>query len=496
MTPQSDFMIAAPVIMERIDALKALLDGMNQPGAPGMANPDNALVPFGQFDTLHYARFVIVDDRTLGDFALANLPVPEFPVTLAFLGDCDGPADECLAALMKHPDASNGLRRIFKHCEGFNDDTDLSTWMKRHTNRPAAAYVNWVGRTVFQVRKEAALRRALQAELARYSDQHPNADEDIRDVRNHLVKFVETNPDLKPVIARTPVGWWLGNLLHFFIIPFLLLLPWLIAIPFLIPLPKLFYWLVVPFGVLVALLSLWLIRKAPASFVVLVALGLMLVPFFILFPLVFIPVLAAVLIFLYVLRRYEKSEPEVIPPPTLEHDRTLADLEDHDVSNQFTVIGSVKPSAFRRALLTIVLWLTNYGARHVYNRGFLARIQTIHFARWVFVDNKRRVLFASNYDGSHHAYMEDFINKVGWGLNIVFSNGFGYPRTNWLIRDGSKNELRFKDTNRRHQIPTQVWYKAYPGLTAFDLARNTRIREGLERRWMTNPQIRDWLRDL
>jgi hypothetical protein len=243
-------------------------------------------------------------------------------------------------------------------------------------------------------------------------------------------------------------------------------------------------------------LSLWLIRKAPASFVVLVALGLMLVPFFILFPLVFIPVLAAVLIFLYVLRRYEKGEPEVIPPPTLEHDASLAALEDHDVSNQFTVIGSVKPSAFRRALLTIVLWLTNYGARHVYNRGFLARIQTIHFARWVFVDNKRRVLFASNYDGSHHAYMEDFINKVGWGLNIVFSNGFGYPRTNWLIRDGSKNELRFKDTNRRHQIPTQVWYKAYPGLTAFDLARNTRIREGLERRWMTNPQIRDWLRDL
>ncbi len=496
MTPQSDFMVAAPIVMERMGALKTLLDGMNLPGVPGMADPDNPLVPFGQFDTLHFARFVIVDDRTLGDFALADLPVPEFPVTLAFLGDCDGPADAFLAALAARPDASKGLRQIFGHCEGFDDDADLLSWLRRRAYRPAAAYVNWIGRTVRQVRKEAALRRALQAELAAYGERHPKADENIRAVRNHLVEFVAKNPGLKPEIARTPLGWWLGNLLHFAVVPFALLVPWLLAIPYLIPPPKLFFWIVVPFGVLVILLSLWLVRRAPASFVVLVALGLMLAPFFVLFPLTIVPLLAAVLIFFCVLRRYEKNEPEVIPPPTLEHDGALATLEDHDVSNQFTVIGSVKPSAFRRALLTVVLWLTNYGARHVYNRGFLARIQTIHFARWVFVDNKRRVLFASNYDGNHQAYMDDFINKVGWGLNIVFGNGFGYPRTSWMIRDGAKNELRFKDTNRRHQIPSQVWYKAYPGLTAFDLARNTRIREGLERRWMTDAQIRSWLRDL
>jgi hypothetical protein len=92
--------------------------------------------------------------------------------------------------------------------------------------------------------------------------------------------------------------------------------------------------------------------------------------------------------------------------------------------------------------------------------------------------------------------MDDFINKTGWGLNIIFSCGVAYPRTRWLIKDGSKNEQRFKDTNRRHQIPTQVWYKAYPGLTAFDLARNTRVRKGLQRRWMFKSGIRAWLRDL
>jgi hypothetical protein len=496
MTPQSNFMIAAPVRVDMIDGLKDALERMNLPNAPGMAAPDNPLIPFGRFDTLHFARFVIVDDQTLGDFADAGLPVPTFPITLAFLVDCDGPADDCLAALAAHPESSKGLREIFNHCADFDDGTDLLAWMKQRTHRPAAAYVNWVGRTVLQVRKEDALRRALQAELASYCERQRNAAENIQDVRNHLVEFVKDKPDLKPMTARTPFGWWLGNALHFLIVPFVLLLPWLLAVPFLIPLPQYFFWIVVPFGVLAFLLFLWLVRIAPATFALLVALGLMLVPFFVLFPLLVIPTLAVALIFVGVLRWYERNEPEVIPRPTPEHDHALAALEDHDVSNQFTVIGSVKPSAFRRVLIAVVLWFTDYGARHIYNRGFLARIQTIHFARWVFVDNKRRVLFASNYDGSRQAYMEDFINKVGWGLNIVFSNGFGYPRTNWLICDGAKNELRFKDTNRRHQIPTQVWYKAYPGLTAFDLARNTRVREGLERRWMSDAQIRSWLRDL
>jgi hypothetical protein len=36
---------------------------------------------------------------------------------------------------------------------------------------------------------------------------------------------------------------------------------------------------------------------------------------------------------------------------------------------------------------------------------------------------RRRVLFFSNYDGSLVSYMDDFVNKVAWGLNAVFSNG-------------------------------------------------------------------------
>jgi hypothetical protein len=89
--------------------------------------------------------------------------------------------------------------------------------------------------------------------------------------------------------------------------------------------------------------------------------------------------------------------------------------------------------------------------------------------------------------------MDDFINKVAWGLNLVFSNGVGYPRTRWLIKDGATREQQFKNTLRRHQLPSQVWYKAYPGLTAFDLSRNSRIRLGVENRPSSDAEIRAWL---
>ncbi len=90
-------------------------------------------------------------------------------------------------------------------------------------------------------------------------------------------------------------------------------------------------------------------------------------------------------------------------------------LEDHDLTNSFTALGPVKPGLFRRWLTQMILYAIDYACRHVFGRGHLARVQTIHFARWVFLDGKTRVLFASNYDGSHESYMDDFINKVGLG---------------------------------------------------------------------------------
>ena len=422
-------MVVAPIAAGREPALRDLLATMNT--VPGMADPGNAVLPFGLFDGLHFARLAILDDPTVGDIAAHGLPVPRYPVYLTFFGDCDGEGKDFLAEVAER--ASAGLRALFLHCEGFDQKQDLLSWLLAHDCPVAASYINCLGRTVKQVRQERALQRSLSAQVRRA----PMASgAEAQQQRRELIAFVDAEIRAGRLQLTPPEAT-----------------PW--------------SWLLAKWGNLIALPLL----------------GLILLPLL----LVALPVLVLLL------RRHETRDPEVCPRPSLESLLALKQIEDHDVTNQYTALGMVKPGPFRRGLLTVLLVLVNYGCRHVFNRGHLARVQTIHFARWVFLDNKTRVAFSSNYDGMHEAYMDDFINKVAWGLNLLFSNGVGWPHTDWLLLRGARIEQRFKPYQRRHQLPTQVWYKAYPGLTLADLQRNQNIREGLEAARMSDAQAIAWL---
>lgn len=403
-------MVCAPLDPERRPALEVLLAGMTN--QPGQADPANPVIPFGAFPTLHFARILVLEDLA----ATRDPPPPQ----LAFLGDCDGPAEVFLRALVDR--AGDGLRQIFSHCRDAPTAGDLLAWIRQHSTPPATNYVNWVGRTVAQVHEEATLRAGLLG----YLRQHGNdlAPLPAEQICARLTAFVQAECQagrlhLTPA-APTPAGWWLGNVAH-------------------------------AIGMVLALLIL--------------------APF----------LLLGLPLFLWQLRRLERSDAEMTPRPSVTHAARLSAIEDHDVSNQFSAYGSVKPGRFRRWTLIFLLWVINGTTRHIYTRGRLARVPTIHCARWVFLDGRRRLFFASNYDGSLDSYMDDFINKAAWGLNLVFSNGVGYPRTDFLILGGAKDEQKFKDYIRRRQLPTEVWYKAYPGLTAFDLARNSAVRAGIER---------------
>jgi hypothetical protein len=430
MTPQSSFMVVAPILPGREGELRRLLAGMNR--SPGHADPANPLVPFGALQSLHFARFVVLDDATTGDIAAYGVPVPTYPLALAFLGDCDGDRDEFMRDLVGR--AASGLRQIFLHCEGFTETTDLARWMDEHEHRPAAFYVNWRGRTMRQVREESALATAIASYL--HADQALPRREP-REIHAALRRHVETEVAAGRLALTpeqpTPWRWRIVHIANL---------------------------LALPIGALVLL-----------------------------------PVLVLYLpVFVYQVRRREKSDPEIVPPLDPAHVSRLAEIEDYEPTNQFNAMGSVKPGRFRHWLLVVVLRLIDYGARHVYFRGRLARVYTIHAARWVFLDGGRRVLFASNYDGSLESYMDDFINKVAFGLNLAFGNGVGYPQTRWLVLDGARNEQKFKSVLRRHQLPTDVWYNGHAGLTAHHLERNSRLRRGLESTMLSSRELADWCR--
>jgi len=428
-TPQSQFTVVARIAAGREPALRTLLATMSS--APGVVDPNNPLVPFGEFAQLHFVRFVILTDPTLADIEAYGVPRPDLPNYLAFVGDCDGPSAQCLAQMVQR--AAAGLTEVFTHCEGFDTRADLLAWMQAHDLPIAASYVNWVGRTVLQIKQESALQQVLSARLDRTA---VASAAEARERWREMAAFVRNEIDARRLSLTppepTPLAWLAAKWANFL----LSLLLSLLALPLLIALAPLL---------------------------------------------------------LFQLRRQETRDPEICPRPDSGLLRELQGLEDHDVTNQYTAFGSAKPGAFRRALITLVFAVIQFTARHIFTRGYLARVQTIHFARWVFIDDKRRVLFTSNYDGGHQAYMDDFINKAAWGLNVAFSSGVGWPHTDWLLLRGARREHHFKYFQRRHQLPTQVWYKAYPGLTLTDLERNARIRQGLERD-LSDTEALAWLK--
>jgi hypothetical protein len=67
MIPQDSFIIVAEVEPRCLDALKSLLKTMTVMGCTGVADPANSLVRFSDFETIHFARFVVLADNTLDD---------------------------------------------------------------------------------------------------------------------------------------------------------------------------------------------------------------------------------------------------------------------------------------------------------------------------------------------------------------------------------------------------------------------------------------------
>jgi hypothetical protein len=350
---------------------------------------------------------------------------------LVWMSDVDAPLDRHLGELSQLA----VLDRLFCNCDGYPDAPDAGArraFLDAHAVQAATAYVNTVGRGLDQVLLERRLREAIEGHL----DAHPELlnSRDSVAIREAIRDFVAGDESLSRALTPaepTEAGFRRGEKLHMVLVPVLLVV--------LLP-------------------------------VILVAL-----PFY-----------------AVALRIHEKRDLPDARPPDDRHAEQLAAREDHSIQNPFIAAGSIKPGRFRLLTTMGVLWIADYAVRHIFNRADLAGVKTIHFARWVFLDERRRVVFASSYDGSVESYMDDFIDKVWWGLNAVFSNGVGYPRTRWLLFGGARDERAFKRVLRRRQEPVQLFYSAYQDMTALNLQNNQELRAGLIGT-MTERQATEWL---
>jgi hypothetical protein len=167
--------------------------------------------------------------------------------------------------------------------------------------------------------------------------------------------------------------------------------------------------------------------------------------------------------------RYGGNNPQI----NVKTNADLYDMEDLVTQNQMTVVVPIKKNIFSRMILHAILWAISIQVKSA--RGSLSDLATIHFARWVIIDNGNNVLFESNFDGSWENYIDDFVDHASLGMNVIWGNCIGYPR------GGSKDIESFKSYIRANQTPAQLFYSAYKDSTVrnilTDLSLSKKISE-------------------
>ncbi|MBW4675181.1 MAG: hypothetical protein KME52_14520 [Desmonostoc geniculatum HA4340-LM1] len=103
----------------------------------------------------------------------------------------------------------------------------------------------------------------------------------------------------------------------------------------------------------------------------------------------------------------------------------------------------------------------------------LTKIGTIHFAIWSIIDDGKRLLFQSNFDGDLIEYLKDFSNYASEGLDAVFSNCVGYPE------GGAKDYPAFEKFAADHLIDCQHYYNAYPKESVKNIKKALKVRDSL-----------------
>lgn len=383
-------------------------------------------------------------------------------ILLEFTTDGDGDAaTNRLAAAATQP-----LSRIFAYATDWRDGNDLADYLCRHRVRSGFGlfdqagldFAGTPGMSVGRIRREAALRRRVEALVAAQPVSRRPI-EQIRSIRSELqadeqFKWALDLPEPaalpgKPVEGLARVGR--------------------VALAFLTT----YCW---------PLICIVLIGSVLAGFADTGAASFLCAAwaFFWRASLVSIALILAMLGVLY-WRLRVAEESDWISDRTISR-AELAEIlkrENHLTQNHMISHTVLKPGLMRKCISKLAFFaigtLTALNGRP----GFLGLIGTIHFARWMTIPGTRDYIFLSNYDGSWESYLEDFITKAHDGLTAAWSCTMGFPKTRNLFQLGATDGERFKRFARHSMVHTAAWYSAYPDISTDQIRANAHIRRAV-----------------
>lgn len=388
----------------------------------------NPIIPFRKLTTIHFARFVIFNE-------LADVYGNNVDARFVFTTNYDRPFNRHLDELIDV--AGPGLWQLFSLCEefpqnqGYNKEA-LVQYLNSKTVSNAVFYVGVGYRSVIQIRQENELRE----EIENFIDQQQAA---LRNkgpvfIRERIIEFVNGKQSLawaKNPVEKPSVAWKIG---YYGKVA-------LVAILFLVLLP-----IIIPF----------------------------------------------VLIWLLLVLMTEMKEKDVKFQFDKNHIRELVERETGLVQTQFSAMGNIKPGWIRQQTMMFLLRLTNFLAPYLFTKGKLSGIPTVHFARWIIVNNSRQMIFLSNFDGNSESYLRDFINIAGKQLSLMFCHTVGYPKTRLMVIGGADDANGFMKWARKFHTISHVWYSANKEVSVRNIFNNSKIRDGLYGK-MSDKKAAYWL---
>lgn len=440
--------ITANIIPGKVDTLKALLQDIVSQGVE-----HNPFVPFAKVTTAHYARWVIFESQL-------DAYGKTIPAQLLYSASVEGLENDHIKELIEV--GQKGVAGIYACCEGFPQGAevnDKSTYNYLRKHRIGSTfYSGIVGISLERARAEGVLYERIQSFLDDASNSEDLSQLSSSQVRSKIQDFVRGEKDLQWALKRNQF-----SLKGFFQI----------------------------YGKLIRLVSIALFLVLS---LILFALG-----HFINFPealsivsLAGSAILGAVLFFaiaVILLMRLDELKP---PIPFKEvSDEQILERQSREtllVQTQYTARENMKPRWIRTVYETVILMTVKQIASVFF-------IPTVHAARWLQINERRQVIFISNFDGDSEGYLHGFIDlkNVAKSMNLVYGSASGFPMTKWLIGEGANDRQGYMRITRKAQAITNVWYAAIKNLSVENIKNNKRIRKGLSGK-LSEEQTEEWLR--
>jgi hypothetical protein len=389
-----------------------------------------------QIEKLHYLRiFALGEDRDLDGHPLA--------ARLVLSAVFEGGWLEFMRELVKV--GSDRLKQILRYCEAFptdGDHNDVYEWLLQHREEPQAYHVGTLWDDLQHIKDEYRLWVTIGKHIDEQRAAGTWGSRDPVAIRRKIQEFVRTQDSL-PQAPRPAVPW---RLRFWEALDLLKMLAILAVLP-----------------ALLACLSVWicgwnwwhLLWQIPV-------IGLLLAG-----------------AYLLVVLCYELLEGDLVIKPAAGAVAALVAEEDFGIQNQLTLAIAVRNSRFRRLTIRIVLWLANAASKHWYRRGQLVGVDTIHFARFHLIDEGRRMLFMSEFDGGWERYLFDFLGVGSLAVVPIWTNLHGCPKTRFLRFVTKGFAQRFLPFTRAQQQHTHLWYCTVDYLTVAEIKRNAAVRAGL-----------------